>query len=257
MSNLVLLHEEDGVTTITLNRPEQVNALNEEMLNVLATKLKEASENDSKIIVLQGNGKAFSAGGDLNMIASADNDNAFSDIMNIIEQIVLTLYQMPKITIAALNGSAAGLGLSLALGCDYVLAKSDAKIAMNFIGIGLIPDGAGHFMMQQRVGTVRAKHLIWEGKKLEANEAKGIGLIDFVITSDLDQSVKQYTDKLKNSPILAMIQTKTIYHQQQLDELKSILAAETTAQTAMRKTNDHHEGVDAFLNKRQPDFKWE
>ncbi|WP_411954694.1 enoyl-CoA hydratase [Alkalibacillus sp. S2W] len=257
MSNLVLLTEEDHVTTITLNRPEQMNALNEEMLSALAERLNEAFHNDSKIVVLEANGKAFSAGGDLNMMVNSDAGGDFENIMNTIEDIVLTLYQMPKITIAALKGSAAGLGLSLTLACDYVLAKSDAKVAMNFIGIGLIPDGGGHFFMQQRIGTVRAKQIIWEGKRLEADEAKGLGLIDFVINSDMDQVVNQYIDKLKKSPILAMIESKMIYHQQTIDQLKSFLAAETKGQTNMRQTSDHQEGVDAFLNKRHPNFTWE
>ncbi|MDV2583043.1 enoyl-CoA hydratase [Alkalibacillus haloalkaliphilus] len=256
MSETVLLNYENDVATVTLNRPEQLNAMNEELLIDLQEKLDKVQRSEAKILVVTGNGKAFSAGGDMKMMLQASGPDTFNDVMSKIRDIVLTLYQMPKITISALNGATAGLGLSIALASDYVIAKSDAKVAMNFIGIGLIPDGGGHFFMEQRVGTVKAKQLIWEGKTLTAKEAEQLQLIDLSTDEDLNQVVNGYVHKLKHAPILAMIESKGILNSQQISKLKAILDSETNGQLSMRQTEDHQEGVQAFLNKRQPQFTW-
>ncbi|MGM8216039.1 enoyl-CoA hydratase [Bacillaceae bacterium W0354] len=252
----VLVNYDGIVATVTLNRPEQLNAMNEQLLKELNEKLNEVRNSDAKIVVLTGAGRAFSAGGDLNMMLKADSPDSFGEIMSSIKEIVTTFYSMPKITIAKINGAAAGLGLSLALAADYTIASTHAKIAMNFIGIGLIPDGAGHFFMEQRLGTAKAKHMIWEGKMMVATEAKEIGMIDEV-AENIDEAVKLLTDKLSNAPILAMIETKRVLHSQHLPTLKSVLETETKGQLAMRQTSDHKEGVQAFLEKRKPNFKGE
>ncbi|MDQ0352178.1 enoyl-CoA hydratase/carnithine racemase [Alkalibacillus filiformis] len=255
MSETVLLNYENDVATVTLNRPEQLNAMNEELLVDLKEKLGEVQRSEAKILVITGNGKAFSAGGDMKMMLQASGPDAFNDVMSKIKEIVLTLYQMPKVTISALNGATAGLGLSIALASDYVIAKSDAKVAMNFIGIGLIPDGGGHFFMEQRVGIVKAKQLIWEGKTLTAKEAEQLELIDLATDLELNEVVEGYVKQLKQAPILAMIQSKEILNGEQVSKLRSILEAETNGQLSMRQTEDHQEGVQAFLNKRKPQFK--
>ncbi|GAA0452302.1 enoyl-CoA hydratase [Alkalibacillus silvisoli] len=256
MSETVVLSYDNDVATITLNRPEQLNAMNQELLHALKEQLEEVQRSDAKILVLKGSGKAFSAGGDMKMMLQASDPEAFQDVMNTIKSIVLTLYQMPKVTISALNGAAAGLGLSIALACDYVIAKANAKVAMNFIGIGLIPDGGGHFFMEQRLGTVKAKQTIWEGETLTAKQSEAMNLIDLATDNDLDEVVNGYIQQLKQAPILAMIESKEILNSQQVVKLKSILEAETNGQLSMRQTEDHQEGVQAFLNKRNPEFVW-
>lgn len=122
---------------------------------------------------------------------SSNDESKFDGIMNTISEVVVTLYTMPKLVISAIHGPTAGLGLSIALTADYVMADISSVIAMNFIGIALIPDGGGHFFLQKRVGENMTKQIIWEGKKLSATEALDIGLIDEVIGEDFQTAVKQ------------------------------------------------------------------
>ena len=254
MENLVTVQYDQKVATIHLNRPDKMNSMNQPMLEELAFTMEEVSKSDAQIVVLTGEGKAFSAGGDIQMMLDQDEPKKFKDVMAAIEKAVKAFYSMPKITIAALNGAAAGLGLSLALAADYVLAQKEAKVAMNFIGIGLIPDGGGHYFMEQRLGTHLAKQVIWEGKVMQATEAKQLGLVDST-TDDLQSAVNQHVEKLSHSPLLAMIQTKKIYREENLGKLEAYLAQETSGQIEMRQTEDHQEGIKAFMEKRKPDFQ--
>src|SRR5690625_134934 len=192
----VLVHYSNKVATITLNRPDQLNAMNEALLKDLHEALEEDKKSEAQIVVLTGAGRAFSAGGDMKMMLNSDSPESFKNVMEAIKQIAISFYSLPKITIAKINGAAAGLGLSLALAADYIIAKSDAKVAMNFIGIGLIPDGAGHFLMEQRLGTHMAKQTIWEGKVMIASEAMERGIIDQAVEGDLDDVIEKQINDL-------------------------------------------------------------
>ncbi|SET04599.1 Enoyl-CoA hydratase/carnithine racemase [Salinibacillus kushneri] len=257
MSNSVLLSIEEKTATLTLNRPESMNAMNVELLNELLNGLQRVKESEANVLVITGEGKAFSAGGDIKTMLLQSDADVFHDIMKTIKDIMITLYTLPAITISAINGAAAGLGLSLALASDYVIADKKANVAMNFIGIGLIPDGAGHFFMEQRLGEVRAKHTIWEGQKFSAEQAQKLGLIDEVAVPDLNDFIQQKIDQLRSKPIKAMIETKLIYAEQNRTKLMHILDQEAIGQQKMRQTNDHKEGIQAFLDKRGPAFSGE
>ncbi|MBM7659943.1 enoyl-CoA hydratase/carnithine racemase [Bacillus mesophilus] len=252
MSGTVLLEKHNGVITITLNRPEAYNSLDVPMLEELLELLNKAAQMEENILVIKGSGKGFSAGGDIKTMLSSF-DTPFESIMETIGAVVTALYEMPKLTICAIHGAAAGLGLSLALACDHVMVDERAKVAMNFIGIGLVPDGGGHFFLKQRLGDKKARSVIWEGKTLAAEEALEIGVIDEV-TGDLEEAVTGKIAAWQEKPVQAMIATKLIYVNIQLDELKSILKLETHNQGKMRVTEDHKEGVSAFLEKRKPQF---
>lgn len=255
MSETVLLSYEKNIATITLNRPEQLNAMDHNLLTQLREKVKEVHESDAQIVVLTGAGKAFSAGGDIKTMLQSADQEGFTEIMNMIKQMMLTYYTLPKITISAVNGAAAGLGFSLALASDYIIASPNSKLAMNFIGIGLIPDGGGHFFLEQRLGPVRAKQVIWEGKMMTASEALEAGLVDAVTAEDFTDSIRQYTGKLQAAPLKAMIETKSIYAEYYKPKLADFLDKETKGQSKMRMTRDHQEGIQAFLEKRKPNFK--
>jgi 2-(1,2-epoxy-1,2-dihydrophenyl)acetyl-CoA isomerase len=242
------------VATVELNRPESMNALDLEMIRGLAWNLKElCNSDDVEIVVLKGAGRAFSAGGDIKTMLSEGDESDFLSIMDSISELVVTLYSMPKVTISAITGAAAGLGFSLALATDYIIADSASKLAMNFIGIGLIPDGGGHFFMKSRVGETKAKHLIWEGKPMKADEALVHGLIDEV-ANDIQASVQAKVEEWEKKPLQAMIKTKKIYAEENRLSLLKFLELEKIAQTKMRQTEDHQEGIQAFLEKRQPNF---
>lgn len=254
----VFLHIDERVAYLTLNRPEALNSMDIEMLNQILHSLKEVAANDGvDILVLAGSGRGFSAGGDIKTMLSSTDESAFAPVMDLISEIMKTLYLLPKLVISAIHGPAAGLGLSFALGADYIIADRQSRLAMNFIGIGLIPDGGAHFFLEKRLGEARAKHLIWEGKQLSPGEALHLGLIDEVAEEELQTAVIHKVKKWKKKPVLAMIQTKSIYNQMHLPELEKILELEKHGQYAMRSTKDHREGIQAFLEKRKPVFKGE
>lgn len=254
-TDTVQLHVNGRVATIELNRPESLNALNVEMLKGLASVLKEISQSSAvDIVVLKGKGRAFSSGGDIKTMLLEAKEEDFPIVMDCISEVVATLYMMPKITISAVTGAAAGLGLSIALATDYIVADKASKLAMNFIGIGLIPDGGGHYFLEKRLGEDKAKHLIWEGKPLSAEEAYQLGLIHDV-AEGLDEALEAKLQQLLNSPIQAMIETKTILAEKNSPQLLRVLELEKEGQHKMRQTKDHQEGIQAFLEKRRPVFK--
>lgn len=242
---------------VSLNRPTVMNSMNLTMMKELAHCFEQLRERkEVKILILKGNGKAFSAGGDIKMMLSSGNQKEFEEIMEYITRLTIALYQLPMITIAQVHGAAAGVGFSLTLGCDCIIAEENSKLAMNFIGIGLVPDGGGHFFMKERVGTQKAKQLIWKGKVMDVEEALQLGLIDQIASNgELQSTVDQLVGKFLSSPILAIVETKKILHEQRLPELLKVLNMETAAQLRMRKTEDHIEGMKAFIEKRIQQFK--
>ncbi|KON68075.1 enoyl-CoA hydratase [Peribacillus butanolivorans] len=254
-SGTVLVTYSERTATVAMNRPEAMNALNPQMLNDFIFALKEVSENeDVDVVILKGNGNAFSAGGDIKMMLAPDKEEGFNDLMDGISELVTTLYFMPKLTISAIHGAAAGLGLSIALATDHLIADSESKVAMNFIGIGLIPDGGGHFFLERRLGEVGAKELIWEGRVLTALEAKEKGLIHEIADGTLEQAVERKVQGWLKSPVQAMIKTKKILSEKNRPLLIKMLEIEKAAQFKMRQTADHQEGIKAFVEKRRPNF---
>lgn len=151
----VKFQSEHGISTITLNRPEHYNALDFETLEQLHETLMKVKNNDDPVVIVTGEGKSFCAGGDIAMMKEID-ELKFDQFMATIEKVTTTLYLLPKIVIVAVNGSAVGLGMSLALNSDYIVAHQEAKFGMLFAGIGLFPDGGGHFFLKERIGTHRA-----------------------------------------------------------------------------------------------------
>ncbi|MEK4627229.1 MAG: enoyl-CoA hydratase [Solibacillus sp.] len=242
--------------TLTLNRPQAMNAMDFTMMRELADCFEALhNEKDVQILVIKGEGKVFSAGGDVKMMVASEDFSDFGSVMGDIARLVKAYYTLPMITVAQIHGASAGLGFSLALGSDVIVAEQTSKLAMNFIGIGLIPDGAGHFFMKQRLGTVKAKQMIWEGKVLNGEEALNLGLIDHNVPEGAaSTAVDQLVGKLLASPILAMIETKQILHEANLQELDLILHGESKGQVKMRHTKDHLEGIQAFVEKRTPQF---
>lgn len=247
----------DRRATLTFNRPKVANAMNLLMMQELADCFEFLKDNpEVQILVIKGDGKMFSAGGDIKMMLTSGDPVDFEIIMGYITRMVLALYQLPMVTVAQIQGAAAGLGFSLALGCDVIVAEEKSKLAMNFIGIGLVPDGGGHFFMKERVGVAKAKQLIWQGNIMEPKEALELGLIDHIVgEGETEATVDQIVAKFLATPILAILETKAILHAQKLPELQKVLQMEAAAQMKMRKTEDHLEGIKAFIEKRTQQFK--
>ncbi|MGM9927181.1 MAG: enoyl-CoA hydratase [Bacillus sp. (in: firmicutes)] len=254
-TDVVKVTKDERILTIELNRPEAMNAMDAQLLKELTHVLKQAAVDDSiAIVVLKGAGKAFSAGGDIKMMLSSETEKDFDELMDCVHALAVTLYTLPKLTISALHGAAAGLGLSVALATDYIIADQQTKIAMNFIGIGLIPDGGGHFFLNQRIGEVKAKQLIWEGKVMAAEEAQQREIIQEVAEYSVEDAVRVKISEWLHKPLLAMIETKKILAEGNLPLLIQMLELEKEGQLAMRRTADHQEGITAFVEKRKPNF---
>lgn len=251
----ITIERNGRLAIVSLNRPKSMNAMDDVMLRELANCF-EALHNDStiQVLILKGEGKVFSAGGDIKAMVAGSFDIA--KIMVDVERMVKAFYSLPMVTIAAVHGAAAGLGFSLALATDIIIAEEESKLAMNFIGIGLVPDGAGHFFMKERLGVPKAQQMIWAGEVLDGVTAEKIGLVDEVVPNgSAVEQAGQLAQRLLHSPLLSMIETKKILHTQKLAELNSILEMESVAQTKMRSTSDHLEGIKAFVEKRKPNFE--
>lgn len=256
MYTTVELKKEGRLARLTLNRPASMNAMDSVMMKELAD-VFEALKSDVavQVVLIQGAGRAFSAGGDIKEMIDPESPMDISKVMVDLSRLAKALYSLPQITIAVVHGAAAGLGFSVALGCDYIISEENSKLAMNFIGIGLVPDGAGHFFLKERIGVPEAKKLIWSGKMMNGQEALEKGLVDEMVAEGKSaEHAEIFAHKLLASPISAMIATKKILHEKKTQELVSILEMESEAQMAMRKTADHEEGIRAFVEKRKPTF---
>lgn len=250
----VLYESIDQIGYIYLNRPSKYNALDKEMLGKLLEVVKQVEQSDDRIIILSGKGKAFCAGGDVSMMADFANGDFYDDVMDAIEKIAMKLYMMPKITISAVQGSAAGLGLSLALTADYVVAENDAKLGMLFLGLGLAPDGGGHFWLKERLGVHGAKQFIWSMEQVEGTTAYSMNLVDQVSDEPALNHARKLAKHLLLQPLTSMVKTKLMYHNEEKQTLQHYLSEEKKTQWELRKTKDHEEGVNAFLEKRKPIF---
>ncbi|MCG3088683.1 enoyl-CoA hydratase [Sporosarcina cyprini] len=256
MYQTIRLVKEGRLARLYLNRPAAMNAMDDVMMKELADAF-EALRNDAsvQVLILQGEGRAFSAGGDIKKMIDPESPMDIGKVMVDVTRLAKGLYSLPQVTIAAIHGAAAGLGFSMALGCDVIVAEEDSKLAMNFIGIGLVPDGAGHFFLKERIGIAQAKQLIWKGDVMTGSEAEAKGLVDQIVPSgQLDQTVSGLAAHLLASPIQAMLATKKILHAPKMNELDDMLQMESEAQVAMRSTADHLEGIQAFIEKRKPSF---
>ena len=253
----ILSQFQDKVMVITLNRADKFNSFNREMALELQHALDEAeADEDVRAIVLTGTGKAFCAGQDL---AEAIDPNG-PGIAKIVEEhynpIILKLRKIEKPIIAAVNGVAAGAGANIALACDIVTATNSASFIQAFSKIGLIPDSGGTFFLPRLVGFQRATALMMTGDKVMATEAQQMGMIYKVFADDtFMQDVMNFANTLADMPTKAMGLTKRLLNESVCNTHDNQLAREGILQVDAASTADYAEGVNAFLEKRKPEFK--
>ena len=257
-----LIYEvKDGVAKITLNRPDRMNAMNGELRDELRVAADEASgAEEVKVIIVTGSGeRAFSAGADVKDMGEGGTPPA-RDIREEVRfgwnRMVKAVHESPKPTIAAVNGVAAGGGFGLALACDIRIASENARFGQVFVNIGLIPDCGSTFFLPRLVGTGRALDMIYSGRVVEAAEAEKMGLVNMVVpAADLDKVTMDYARLLASKPPYSHAVAKDLVHKGMVSDLHTALDAEADLQALMFSTEDHREGVTAFLEKRQGSFK--
>jgi 2-(1,2-epoxy-1,2-dihydrophenyl)acetyl-CoA isomerase len=243
-----------GVLTITLNRPEAYNAFTTSMHAALHAALEEAKAPDVRAVVLTGAGKGFCAGQDMNEFESVDRDIA-GHLEASYHPNVRAIRELPKPVIAAVNGAAAGAGLSLACVCDVRIAADDASFVPGFIGIGLIPDSGGTYFLARLLGPSRAFSWMTSNRRLTAADAQDWGLVAEVVEADrLQARAAELAATYAAGPTAAIGMTKRLFDQAGNATLDEQLALEAELQSAATKTGDFNEGVAAFLEKRPPRF---
>ncbi|MDN7243450.1 enoyl-CoA hydratase [Planococcus sp. N028] len=256
MYETIQLTKDGRIGHLLLNRPKSMNAMNGKMMKELADCFESLLQDSTiQVLIIRGEGRAFSAGGDIKDMMDPSNPMDIDLVMKDVSRLAKSLYTLPQITIASIHGASAGLGFSMALACDHIIAEESSKLAMNFIGIGLVPDGGGHFFLKERVGVPKAKQIIWAGQTLKAHDAMAKGLVDEVTAEGRAfEHAEAYAQEVLASPVRAKLASKHILHQLKIDELEQMLNMEAAAQSAMRKSEDHLEGIQAFVAKRKPEF---
>lgn len=260
MGDDVLLYEaNDGIATITLNRPGSLNALDEGLSLALQKALGEAGGDQSiRCVVITGAGRAFCSGADLRGLQEASEDMpSIGDVLRErYHPIVLTIVEMEKPVIASVNGIAAGAGASLALTCDFRVAGDQAAFFQAFIRVGLVPDSGANYLLPHLVGYTKAVELAMLGDMVSAEEAHRIGLVTTVVpAAELEAQTRALAERLASGPTRALALTKKALRFGATNDLAATLEYEADLQSQIGITHDAREGVTAFLEKRAPAFE--
>jgi enoyl-CoA hydratase/carnithine racemase len=255
----ILVSESDGIQTITLNRPEKLNAFIGHMRRDLAEALEHGgSERSIRVVVITGAGRGFCAGGDVEFMAQLmdrHDSEEFSRILGAGRRVILAIRQMTKPVIAAVNGVAAGAGCNLALACDFRIASTAATFTQSFVKVGLNPDWGGTYFLPRLVTPNKACELFFLGETLTAEEAARLNIVNqVVLPEDLDSTVQQLAERLRAAPPIAIAAAKQAVYMSEAQDLEEMLRHETEAQLRCFESDDGHEGVRAFLEKREPRF---
>lgn len=253
----IILTKEDGVAVIQMNNPKAMNALEDELSAELLSAYRDvAADPEIGAVILTGAEKAFCAGGDLKKLSQGfPSAEAGYDYMRSFREMVTTFMNMPKPTIAAVNGYAVGAGFCIAMQADLILASDKAKFGMAFANVGLIPDLAGMYTLPRLVGLQRAKELIFTGRTIGAEEAKDMGIVNQVVSHDsLMDEAKKLAKRLADGPRVALRMAKNVMNDSINMTLEQLLDLEPHAQAICFQSQDHKIGVDAFFQKTKPVF---
>jgi len=253
----ILLKKQAGITTLILNRPEKYNAINRFMSYELLDALTAISnDKDNRVLVITGAGKAFCSGADVQDLSSETTAIEARIWTQFASKIMLLMVDLEVPIIAKVNGIAMGVGCSLALNSDMVIASDNARFSLIFSQVGLIGDGGSLFNVPRLVGPMKAKELYFTARLVHAEEAERIGLINKVVAGqDLDAEVNNLCAKLASGPAVAYGIAKKIINKGLNMDLASVLEFEAMGQALVSTTEDVKEATNAFLNKRPTKFK--
>jgi methylglutaconyl-CoA hydratase len=252
--NTVQLAYDGGIATITLNRPEKRNAISFELIDDLLRVLDEVAKSDVIVLIVTGAGKAFCSGMDLDNLKSLlgrSPEQNLEDSQTMV-RLFRSLYEFPKITIAAVNGPAIAGGTGLALLCDFTLAVPDAKFGYTEVRIGFVPAIVSTFLLRQ-VGEKQARDLLLTGRLFGAEEAARLGLVNEIVAPDklMPRACELATLLMENSPA-SLRATKQLLTDHARAELDAQIEAAVRENAAIRSTDDFREGISSFLEKRKP-----
>lgn len=256
----IIAEEKNGVGYLTFNRPKALNSFNVDMHREVAEVLNQWTKNpDVRCVVISGEGRGFCAGQDLGdrvVDPNAEAPDLGYSIETYYNPLIKTIVNMPKPVICAVNGVAAGAGANIALACDLVIAAKSANFVQAFCRLGLVPDSAGTWFLPRTVGHARAMGLALLGDKLPAETAKEWGMIwDVVEDAELKTKVTELAERLAKQPTFGLSLIKKAIHQSSNNTFDEQVLLERDLQRIAGRSEDYREGVQAFMNKREPNFK--
>jgi 2-(1,2-epoxy-1,2-dihydrophenyl)acetyl-CoA isomerase len=250
---------EDGVATLIFNRPERMNALSTPIMEGLLHGLPRlAGDPGVRVIVLTGAGRAFCAGGDVKSMAEGGEERSAAEATARLRsrmEVSRILHELPKPTIAMINGPAAGAGLAFALACDLRIASASARLVTAFVKVGFSGDFGGSFFLTRLVGTAKARELYFTGRPVDAQEALSLGLVNRVVPDDqLADATMELARSLAQGPQIALSLMKRNLNCAESSGLAELLDLEAANQVLTGRTEDHREAAKAFVEKRAPMF---
>lgn len=261
----IIYDKGDGIATITLNRPERMNAFTPIMIDEWYTVLQDAhKDRDVRVVIVTGSGRGFCAGADVIGRGPLENlmDRGRTHVENLnflrdgVQRIPRLVALMDKPYIAAVNGAAVGAGMDMASMCDIRFASDDARFGMTYVRMGIIPGDGGAYYLPRIVGMARALDLLWTGRIIDANEALAIGYVSAVVPADdLMAHAKDYAAKLVKGPAVSIQQAKRLAYRSQELSLDAALDLAQQAMFVCQSTEDAREGPRSFAEKREPEFK--
>ena len=256
----IIVEKHESIARITLNRPSALNAINDVMGEELNSALKEMEKDEkTRCLVVTGAGRAFCAGEDVSGLKERKHEESPPSLGDHLRKkyhpMILRIRNMEKPVIARLNGIAAGSGASLALACDIRIASEEAGLKQAFIGVGLVPDSGSSWFLTHLLGPGKALELIMTGKTVSARDAEELGLVNKVVSAaELDKTVDEMTHLLAMGPTKALGLSKRVVNRVSGLDLADALEYEALNQDIAGRTGDHLEAVQAFLEKRPPNF---
>lgn len=250
----------DGVATLTLNRPESLNAFSSQMQRELAAAITQIAEDPAvRAVVLTGAGRAFCAGGDIGEMSEAAQPVPLAGrnkLHRMLTTVLMPLVRLEKPVIAAVNGAAIGAGMNLALAADITLVSDTATFSQIFVKVGLVPDTGGLYLLTRLIGLSRAKELCFTGRMFGAREALELGLVNRVVpAAELMPAALALARELANGATAAIGLTKSLLNMAPTASMEQLAEFEAYALAVVLSTEDHREGIRAFQEKRKPLFR--